>query len=284
VAVVIESSTGLPGALAAAHDVDVVPNVVVHAGRAFVCGVDIEPADVLRAHADGPPYPTTSTANPEAYARSFERHVRAGRQVLALLPSAATSANLLAAQEAAARIGDVRVLDTGSLLMGIGWAALIAARSAARGADLDTCERHARAAIDHGRVLGTFEDLDHLLRSGRVDRLRHALATVLSLRPLFTIQRARPRVVGRARGRARALNRLSELAVAHAVGERTTGMRLAVMHADAERDARGLADAIASRVEVDERVVTPFSASTTVHFGRGAIAVALVPSHIGAAP
>ena len=113
-------------------------------GKDFRDGVDDVPADVHQRHA------TTAGATPAELADAYREALpqSGGDGVVAVHISAALSSTYSSAVSAAREFGPaVRVVNSRSAAMGVGFVALAAAQQAASGADLNAVEAAARSAV-----------------------------------------------------------------------------------------------------------------------------------------
>lgn len=135
VIVVTDSSARLPGDAVAEWGIRVVPLHILVDGQDLRDGVDQAPADLYQRDV------TTAGASPAELAAVYRAALADSRGdgVVAVHISTELSSTLGAAQHAAREFdGAVRVVDSRSAGMGIGFVALAAARAARDGADLNT--------------------------------------------------------------------------------------------------------------------------------------------------
>ncbi|MBM4436848.1 MAG: DegV family protein, partial [Actinobacteria bacterium] len=174
VALVTDSSACLPAEEVARLGITVVPIVLVWHGIELRDGVDITPAEFWRRLATDPELPTTSTMSPGAYLEAFDVAARQGHGVVCTcLPrrlSTMYEAALIARRELDGHV-PVDVVETGGAAMACGFPTLLGARSAAAGADQRAVLAAVERAIPHSEILAVIDDLDYLVRSGRVPAL-----------------------------------------------------------------------------------------------------------------
>ena len=226
VAVVTDSSSCLPATLAAERGIALVPLHVLVDGIDHREGVD----DIPEQSTSGKPV-TTAGASPgeltEIYAAALERSRGAG--VVALHISRGLSSTWEAARQAADHVGSaVRVVDSASAGMGLGFAVLAAAATAAGGAELDEVYRDAVAASTTSRCFIVVDRLDHLRRGGRIGAAAALLGTALAMKPVLHISDGKLVLKEKARTSSKALNKLVDAAVAAAT---TTAHRGDAEHA-----------------------------------------------------
>jgi DegV family protein with EDD domain len=188
VAVVTDSTAYLPPELVRAHRLTVVPLTVVLNGAEGLEGVETGPDDAARALGARRVSVSTSRPAPEQFGRTYRRLLAEGAEaVLSVHLSAGLSGTVEGARAAAAELGDdrVAVVDSRSAGMGIGFPALAAARTAARGAHLAEVRDAALAAVDRTTIFFYVDTLEFLRRGGRINAAEALLGTALSVKPIM---------------------------------------------------------------------------------------------------
>lgn len=272
IAVVVDSSASLPPELAARWDIRVVPLEVVVDGVSRPEGVGIGPEEVLERLVAGDAV-TTSQPSPEAFSLAYRAAVEAGAVGIVVVTLAATlSGTVDSARAAAARCAvPVEVVDSGSVAMAVGFAAVAAADAARRGGDLAAAAGAARATAASARCVFTVASLDHLRRGGRIGPAVAALGRVLGIRPLLEIVDGRVELIDRVRTTARARTAMLDL-IAQAA-DSMTDPAVAVMAVGDSGLGDDAAAAVAARLpRAGEVVRTSVSAVLAVHAGPGALA------------
>lgn len=270
VAVVTDSTASLPDGLADAAGLAVVPLEVVVDGVPHREGVDLGPAGLVAALREGRRL-TTSQPAPDAFARTYSRlAARGAREIVSVhlsgeLSGTVTSA-ALAAQTAPV---PVHVVDSRTVGMGLGFAALAAARAAGSGRD---AVRAAERVAAGGSVRFAVETLEHLRRGGRLGPVAAAVGTVLGVRPVLAVRDGRIDVVEKVRTAARARSRVVDLAAADA--QRRDAYEVAVHHLGEPDLAHEVADQVRARCPRARAVhVAEVSAVVGAHAGPGVLAV-----------
>jgi len=272
VVVVTDASSRLPMDTLKEHDIRQVPLHVLVEGTDLRDGIDVLPNDIHeRAHV------TTAGSTPAELTDAYRQALAdsAGDGVVAVHISAALSSTLSCAVAAARELGsDVRVVNSRSAAMGVGFVALAAARTAARGGDLDAVESSARAAVGRGRSFIAVHRLDNLRRSGRIGTTASWLGTALSLKPLLRLDvDGRLVLAQRIRTASKAHAALVDQ-VAEAVGDRRAAV--AVHHVDNHDAADALGAALTERLpQLEALTVTDMGPVLAIHLGAGAVGVCL---------
>lgn len=270
VVVVTDSSSRLQPDELKQFDIRQVPLHVLVDGTDLRDGVDDVPYDIHDR-----PRVTTAGATPAELEEIYRQALSDsnGDGVVAVHLSAALSSTYSAAVQAARGFGPaVRVINTRSAAMGVGFVALAAARSASSGADLDAVEAVARSTQSRGHVFLVVHRLDNLRRSGRITKGASRLGTALSLKPLLCLDVDGRLVLDqRIRTVAKAHAALIER-VAEVVGDRAAS--IVVHHVDNHDAADELGAALTTRLpQIESLTVTDMGAVLSIHVGGGAVGV-----------
>ena len=270
VVVVTDSSARLPGALLEKWGIRVVPLHILLDGNDLCDGVDDVPGDIYKLAA------TTAAATPAELADAYQQALAdsGGDGVVAVHISSALSGTCRAAERTAADLDpNVRVVDSKSAAMGIGFVALAAARAAANGGDLDTVADAARAAADRGHAFVVVHRLDNLRRSGRIGGAKAWLGTALALKPLLRLDDGKLVLAQRVRTVSHATEAMIDR-VCQVVGQDAAA--LAVHHVNNPDGAREVAAALGARLPACEpAIITELGPVLALHVGAGAVAVCL---------
>lgn len=272
VVMVTDSSSRLAPEELKQWEIRQVPLHVLVDGTDLRDGVDDVPYDIHER-----PRTTTAGATPAELTETYRQALRDsdGDGVVAVHISAALSSSYSSAVAAAREFGPaVRVINSRSAAMGVGFIALEAARSAAAGSDLDTVEAAARSAVDRGHVFVVVHRLDNLRRSGRIGTAASWLGTALSLKPLLCLDvdgrlvlDQRIRTITKAH--AAMVDRVAEV-----VGERRAA--IAVHHVDNHDAADQIGAALTTRLpQIEALTVADMGPVLSIHVGGGAVGIAV---------
>lgn len=282
VVVVTDAAASLPEPLALRWNVSIVPLEVA------IDGEPLGPAelgdldrvlDALEARAQV----TTSQPSVGAFESAYSAAIAAGAtHIVSVHITQSISGTVNAARLAAdAAAVPVTVVDSGSVGMATGWAALAAAAKAKAGADAEEVAAEASRVAAGATMLFTVDSLEYLKRGGRVGPTIAAIGDALNIRPVLTVANGKISILQRVRStpRARALVvDLAERAIAS-----LPRPALAIMGLRAQ----AYADDIAASLEVRHPklamlVRTPVTSVLAVHGGPGSFAavVADIPPEL----
>jgi DegV family protein with EDD domain len=276
VAVVTDSTAYLPPGVADNYDVSVVPLRVTIGARTGTDGIEVSSAEVTRALRDRVPV-ATSRPSPTEFATVYQKALDAGaRNIVSVHLSAALSGTwesaVLAAQDF--DYGVVRVVDSRSTAMALGFAVLAAARAARDGASASAVQDAAVSTVDSTRTFFYVDTLEFLRRGGRIGAGAALLATSLSVKPLLHVLDGQIVPLEKVRTSAKAIARLIQLTVA-AAG--TGPADLAVHHLAAPDRAAEVAARLREEVPgLVELHTSEVGAVIGAHIGPGVLGTVVV--------
>lgn len=262
VSIVTDSAADISAGLLVNLPIDVVPLTVRLGDEEYVDGDGFGPVDLLAAMNDGI-MPRTSQPSIGSFAATYARLLNTGADVLSIHLSGAVSGTVNAARSAAAQFDGerVRIIDTRSLSMGLGWLAIEAALWAAEGRALADIAVAVEQRMSDHRLFATLETLEYLHRGGRIGRAESLIGTLLQIKPILEVRDGIVQPYERTRTQRRAFSRLAALAQEHAPWD-----HLAVMHFGAPEQAELLAGELAELqpgLDITRGVIGPIVASHT---------------------
>ncbi|MDN4481418.1 DegV family protein [Demequina muriae] len=272
VAVITDSAASLPPALARTWGIGVVPLQVVIDGEAHDEGERMGADQVIEALIAGREA-STSQPSVAAFERAFARAAREGAtHVVAVLISSKMSGTVNGARSAAAAADvPVTVVDSRTLAMATGFAAIAAAALAREGAGPAEVAAEAERVARSSQCVFTVDTLDFLRRGGRVSPAVAAVGRVLSVRPVLELVDGEVAMVERVRSTHRA--RAAVLARAEAAMAPMARPASAVMMlGDASYGDQAAHDLEERHPDLGLLVRTPVSAVLAVHTGPGTFA------------
>lgn len=276
VVVVTDSTAYLPVGLADELSVRVVPLQVVLGGRSGAEGSEVTPAQVAAALAAWVPV-STSRPTPAEFAAVYRKALENGASgVVSLHLSRELSGTWDSARLAASEIGadTIRVVDSRSAAMGLGFAVLAAAGAAAAGGSPEEVYAAAVGTAERTTTLFYVDTLEHLRRGGRIGAAQALLGTALSVKPILHVREGRIVPLEKVRTVSKGIARLEALAVA-AAGAGPADV--AVHHLAAAERAALLAERLRTRLpQIGQFYTSEVGAVVGAHVGPGVLGVVVV--------
>ncbi len=242
IGVVTDSTADIPEALAEQHGIQVIPAVVVIEGQSVEDGKDISREEFYRRMPQMRTPPTTATPSPARFQAAYEKLLSAGAQhVLSIHLASGLSGIISTAQMAAQAFGErITVVDSQSLSMGLGFQVLAAAEAAAQGSPVSAILQHLEAVRKRIRLYAMLDTLEHIHRSGRVSWVTARLGALLRVKLFVEVAEGRVLNRGQTRTRSKGIARLKAL-----ICDLGPLERLALLHSNAEEDARRVLEELA---------------------------------------
>jgi DegV family protein with EDD domain len=276
VAIVTDSTAYLPDEVVQEHGIRVVPLQVVIGGTSYDEGSGVSSATVAEALRAWTPV-STSRPGPFAFLSVYERAAEEGHTSVVSLHLSSDMSGTYESAVMGARDAPipVRVVDSRSLGMGLGFAVVTAAELAASGATLDEVAAAAQKRVAAASAVFYVDTLEYLRRGGRIGAAAAFLGSALAIKPLLHLVDGHIEPLEKVRTSARAIARLEELAVERA-GEGPVDV--AVHHlANADR-AAALAERLRGRLpHLGHLHVSEVGAVVGAHVGPGMLAVVVSP-------
>lgn len=274
IAVVTDSSAYIPEEAMEGVEVSVIP-LWLHWGEDRLRdGVDIAPQEFYRRLQESEDVPTTSQPSIGEF-EAFFRQASAGKEaVVSVLVTSKLSGTVASAQAALERLPDVdvRVVDSRSVSMGLGFPVLAAARAAAAGRAADEVVAAAEDVRDRVQLIFVVDTLEFLHRGGRIGGAKWLLGSALRIKPLLEMTGGSIEPLAQVRTKRKAVARLLDV-----VEQRLGGCPMAevcVLDASSPAEGDDLAEEVGKRFSVSRIYRTVISPAIGTHAGPGTVGIA----------
>jgi DegV family protein with EDD domain len=272
VRIVTDSASDLPEEVCADLGVEVVPLTIRFGEQEFVDRTELSTAAFWERLARSDVLPETAAPSVGAFEETFRRLGETADGIVCINLSARLSATMQAAQVAAKALDGlcpVSIVDSKSASMGIGNLVLHAARRAREGASVDAIVREVEDRRDRQRVLATLDTLEYLRKGGRIGGAQALLGSMLSIKPVISVQDGVVEQAGKVRTRSKALRFIADRI--------PTGRleRISVLHAGAP-DLDEFVEMVAPAAGGAEVVVGHIGPVVGVHTGPRVVGVAWI--------
>lgn len=280
VAVVTDSTSYLPPGWARRANIDVVPVQVIVSGHAYDETDGDQASAVVEALSAWQPV-TTSRPSPVRFLDAFSAAVQRGAESIAVVTlssslSATHESAVLAARECEVA---VEVVDSRTIAMALGFAALEGAASASLGHDLGTVAARMEEVSKHSKTYFYVDTLEYLRRGGRIGSTKAAVAQALQVKPILEVVDGHVVQLDQVRTAGKALVRLESLtddAVTKAQNQFPV-VEIAVQHLAAPERAASLAEQLRQRYPQAKVVECSVGGVVGAHVGPGMVAVVISP-------
>lgn len=276
VAVVTDSSSDLSQEWIESRGVDVVPLLVLVGGETYRDGIDLTSGHLQEILADTEaPLPTTSQPAPRNFVTTYRDALDRGAEELLGVFVGSSLSGTFATAAAAMRELDCpcEIVDSRTSSFGLGLLVARAVELLDDGMSTSDVARELERIRRRSNLLFTVDRLDHLLRSGRVGRLKAWLGGLLDLKPILGLD-SEGNVVSMATVRGREGLAPKVLSLLDEVLDGVQRYRFGVAHFGAAEAAQEVRTSLESRYDPVEIHFGPVTAALAVHTGPGTWAVA----------
>ena len=285
VRVVTDSTSDLPPDLARAHGIHVVPVLVLFGDTVYHDGVDLHAKEFYELLEKGKEHPHTNPP-PKTDFWDVYRSLAPQKDLVAVHVSKKLSQTVVNSRKAAEEVlpevqklrGEaervaLRVVDSGSVSLGLGMLALFAARMARRGLDPDAIALRLEAMRERFHVLFVVDTLEYLARGGRIGKARAVVGNLLGIKPILGVVGGEVVPVDKVRGGRAAHPRLIEL-----FRDRIDPKRpvvASVAHAKAPVWADRLKGLVEKSLQVNEIFIAEMGPVVAANAGPGTVGMAM---------
>ncbi|MDH5695599.1 MAG: DegV family protein [Dehalococcoidia bacterium] len=273
VKIVTDSTCDLPAQLAQELGITVVPVYLRFGEKVYRDGVDISQDEFYQKLVESSVHPSTSQPTPADFADVYRKLAKETDEIVSIQVTSKLSGTYNSALQGKelVRAGcHIEVVDSLSVSMGLGLITIAAARLANAGENLRRIEEEVKLAIPRIRMLGVFDTLKYLLRSGRLGKAKALLGSMLNVKPLITMRDGELFPAGQVRTRSKGIDRLLDL-----VKNALNIQELAIVHSTTPDEAGSLKERIASIFDRRWIHIARLGPALGVHGGPGTLILAL---------
>ena len=144
--------------------------------------------------------PHTSQINSYTFEQEFEKIQEAGDSAIVILMSSRLSGTYQNAVIAAREYSNIRVVDSKSGSIGEQLLVRYALMLRSKNRELDEIVRRLEVRRNQIRVLALLDTLEYAKKGGRLGTAAAAFGTLLSIKPVLTVENGKIKILGKARG------------------------------------------------------------------------------------
>jgi len=273
VKIVTDSVADLPSGVVKELGITVIPILVRFGEKVYRDGIDLTSEQFYEKLKESKTLPVTSVPSPGAFAEAYDSLAEKTDEILAIIVSSKLSGTYevaLQSVELMKKKCRVEVIDSGWATMAQGFIVMKAAKAAQAGASLDEVAEITRKTIPRVDFLSTFDTLEYLLRGGRIGKAQAFLGSLLKVNPLITLRDGVVEPAGRARSRAKAIERLHDFATSYSYIE-----EMAVEDTACPDEAEVLVERLGAKFPKERIYRSKMTPAIGTHTGPGLLLVAV---------
>lgn len=217
--IMADSTCDLSDEVLKTYDISLAPLTINIEGKIYKDRIDIQPDDFYGMMEALPEFPTTGMPSPAEYLKIIEEAVHAGyKEVLCICMSSGTSGAYQSAVLAKDYFFEgnpqsnvkIHVVDSKCMSHGSGWLIMKSAMMREQGASFEEIvafNENYKKKIKH---FLSVNDLDHLIKSGRLTNASAIIGKILMLKPIMTMRDGKGAIVGKERGLKRVIKHYTQ--------------------------------------------------------------------------
>lgn len=217
--IMADSTCDLSDEVLEMYNISLAPLTINIGEKIYKDRVDIQPDEFYGMMEALPEFPTTGMPSPAEYLKIIKQAVEDGnKEVLCICMSSGTSGAYQSAilakdyffEESPESKIKIHVVDSKCMSHGSGWLIMKSAMMREQGASFEeivTFNENYKKKIKH---FLSVDDLDHLIKSGRLTNASALIGKLLMLKPIMTMKNGKGAIVGKERGLKRVLKHYTQ--------------------------------------------------------------------------
>ena len=273
VKIVTDSTADLSPEIVKELGITVVPEYVLFGEKTYRDGIDISYDELYEKLINNPKPPSTSQPTPADFTKVYQELSKETDEIISIHLSGKLSGTYSSAVQGKKLIDsrcNISVIDSESVTMGLGMLVMSAARLALNNEKPEKIVDEIKEEMKNIHLFATFDTLKYLALGGRIGKARALFGSILNVKPIITLRNGEFLPVGNFRTRAKALDKLCELA------KNTVNINeLAVVYSTTPDEAQGLKNRTSPLVESNHFYIARLGPALGVHGGPGTLAVVI---------
>ncbi|WP_066308794.1 DegV family protein [Bacillus sp. FJAT-29814] len=217
--IIADSTCDLSDEVLQMYDISLAPLTINIEGKTYRDRVDIQPDEFYGMMEALPEFPTTGMPSPAEYLSIINQAVEAGnKEILCVCMSSGTSGAYQSAvlakdyfyEENPESIVKIHVVDSKCMSHGSGWLIMKSAIKREQGASFEEIVSFNEKYKKKVKHFLSVDDLDHLIKSGRLTNASAIIGKLLLLKPVMTMKDGKGAIVGKERGLKRVLKHYTQ--------------------------------------------------------------------------
>ncbi len=283
---IVDTGCDLPQHIIDEHKIEVLPLVVHVNEEEYYDKETIQPSSLYTMMRDGA-VPKTSQVPPDRMKEMFQKLAENNQPAIYLTLSSGISGTYQTAclvRDQLVEEGiepNLEIIDSKSASLGYGLIGYYIARKIEEGTtDLNGLVSFTHTLIDKIQHIFTVDDLEYLVRGGRVSKASGFVGGLLKIKPVLHMEEGKLFPLEKVRGSKKVLGRLMELIQER--GSEFENQIVAISHADDLNRANELKDMIEEQLKVKNVMVNTIGCAIGAHAGPGTLAVYFLDSAVDA--
>jgi len=278
VGLVTDSTCDLPPEIIKKYNIQVVPIVIQAGEKSYLDQVEIKPKDFIHILETSSEKLSTSQPPPAFFTEAYNKIALKYESIISLHISEKLSGTIQSARMGCKDTGHsnkIHIIDSKTSSVALGLLVAEAAQLIQERFKLEEIINRLKIAADNVKIFISIPTLKYLMRSGRLNKTKGLLGTLLNLKPILTIN-SDGNIVEAAKviGQKRVIHKTVDLAIQFA--KRVKNPRFGIAHVAAPELAQWYSDKIRTVFNPSKVIIAEASPALSVHIGIGGAAIAVL--------
>ncbi|GAG11236.1 unnamed protein product, partial [marine sediment metagenome] len=246
--------------------------------KSYLDKVEIKPKDFIHILETSNEKLSTSQPAPAFFKEIYDKAAQRYKSIISLHISEKLSGTIQSARMGCKDMeysNKIHIVDSKTSSVALGLLVMETAQLIRKGFDLDEIIERVKLAIKNTRIFIAVPTLKYMIRSGRLNKTKGLLATLLNLKPILTIN-SDGNIVEAAKviGQKRVIKKALDLAIKYA--KNVKNPRFGITHVVAPELAQWYGYKIRNIFNSSKIIIAEASPALSVHIGIGGAAIAVL--------
>lgn len=279
IAIVTDSTADLPKEIAKENNITIVPLKVNFQDKNYTEGVDITNQEFYEKLENSIALPTTSQPSPSDFLLKYEELVQQGYDSIISIHisdklSGTRQAAIIGASELTDKVKNFIGYNSKQVGIATGLVTKVAAESVAQGKSFEQVLEDIDSAIEKMKIYVLVDTLKYLEKGGRIGKARALAGSLLSVKPILTMDDGEIVDKEKVRTRKKAILEIIDLVKKHK--EYYGSIRFVISHSMALEEAYKLDDSLYAELGVRSEFISEVGSVVGTHIGPGALFIAVL--------
>ena len=276
IALAVDSTVNLNPPEIERYNINVIPQILIWEKEVYRDQIDITNQEFYERLKTAKELPSTSQPSAGEFHEFFSKIAETSESIVGVFVSDELSGTLDSARAAAAMMPDypIKIVDSRSTSMGLGFIALEAAQAIQEGKSLEDVVKTAQSAIPRAKAVFVVDTLEFLHRGGRIGGAKRLMGTLLSFKPLLHLDGGRVEPLDNIRTKKKALASALSYIVEDTAGKGS--VRASVIHAAAPDEAEMFLKQVEEQLKPVELGISELTPVLGTNTGPGLIGLAYI--------
>jgi len=278
IGLVTDSTCDLPPELIKKYNIQIVPIVIQVGEKSYLDQVEIKPKDFIHILETSNEKLSTSQPPPALFIEAYNKIAAKYESIISLHISEKLSGTIQGARMGCKDmeyVNKIHIIDSKTSSVALGLLVAEAAQLIQEKFNLEEIINRLKIAADNVKIFISIPTLKYLMRSGRLNKTKGLLGTLINLKPILTVN-SDGNIVEAAKviGQKRVVHKTVDLAIQFAKSVKNP--RFGITHVAAPELAQWYGDKIRNVFNSSKVIISEASPALSVHIGIGGAAIAVL--------